>query len=124
MPDRPMHTVPGLFDRLTALYADGMRASVEGRLHDAIALFSEAIQLDDQFRQGNVTLYAQRAFAYQRLGDNMGAIRDYGRAIEIDPQYGVAYANRGRAYRQAVFAQLTPAQQATFDRETARQREQ
>jgi tetratricopeptide (TPR) repeat protein len=85
MPDRPMHTVPGLFDRLTALYADGMRASIEGRLHDAIALLSEAIQLDDQFRQGDVTLYAQRAFAYQRLGDNVGAIRDYGRAIEMEP---------------------------------------
>lgn len=84
MPDRPMHTVPGLFDRLTALYADGMRASIEGRLHDAIALFSEALQLDDEFRQANVTLYAQRAFVHQRLGDSVAAIRDYGRAIEME----------------------------------------
>src|SRR5437588_7038 len=38
MSDRPMHTVPGLFERLTALYADGERAIEEGRLHDAEAI--------------------------------------------------------------------------------------
>jgi len=80
-----MHTVPGLFDRLTALYADGERAIEEGRLHDAVMLFSEGIELDDQFRNKYVTMYAQRAFARQRMGDNMGAIPDYGRAIEMEP---------------------------------------
>jgi tetratricopeptide (TPR) repeat protein len=85
MPDRPMHTVPGLFDRLTALYADGVRALEDGQLQHAVARFTEGLQLDDEFCQGNVTMYAQRAFAYQRLGDSMGAIRDYGRAIEMEP---------------------------------------
>lgn len=80
-----MHTVPGLFDRLTALYADGERAIAEGRLHDAEALFTEGLGLDDEFRNKYVTMYAQRAFARQRLGDNMGAIPDYGRAIEMEP---------------------------------------
>ena len=61
MTDRPMHTVPGLFERLTAIYADGERATEAGRLHDAVALFSEGIQLDDQFRNNHVTMYAQRA---------------------------------------------------------------
>jgi tetratricopeptide (TPR) repeat protein len=85
MSDRPMFTVPGLFDRLTAIYADGTRAIEEGRLHDAVALFTEGIQLDDQFHNQYVTMYAQRAFAKQCLGDNMGAIPDYGRAIEMEP---------------------------------------
>jgi tetratricopeptide (TPR) repeat protein len=85
MSDRPMHTVPGLFDRLTALYAEGERAIEEGRLHDAVALFTEGIGLDDQFRNQYVTMYAQRAFARQRMGDNMGAIPDYGKAIEMEP---------------------------------------
>jgi tetratricopeptide (TPR) repeat protein len=85
MSDRPMHTVPGLFDRLTAIYADGERAIEEGRLHDAVALFTEGIGLDDQFRNQYVTMYAQRAFARQRMGDNMGAIPDYGKAIEMEP---------------------------------------
>ena len=67
MSDRPMHNVPGLYDRLTALYTDGVRALEDGRLLDAVAVFSEGLQLDDQFRQAHVTMYAQRAFAYQRL---------------------------------------------------------
>lgn len=85
MTDRPMHTVPGLLDRLTALYADGVRAIRDGRMHDAVARFSECIQLDDEFRHNHVTMYAQRAFAYQQLGDHVAAIRDYGRAIEMEP---------------------------------------
>ena len=80
-----MHTVPGLFERLTTLYADGERAIEEGRFQDAVALFTEGIRLDDQFRQHYVTMYAQRAFARQRIGDNMGAIPDYGKAIEMEP---------------------------------------
>jgi len=85
MTDRPMHTAPDLFERLNALYADGVHALEDGRLHDAVMVFTEALQLDDQFRQAEVTMYAQRAFAYQRLGDHVAAIRDYGRAIEMEP---------------------------------------
>jgi tetratricopeptide (TPR) repeat protein len=100
MSDRPMHTVPGLYDRLTALYADGMRALDEGRLEDAVALFTEGIGLDDQFRNEYVTMYAQRAFARQRLGDNMGAIPDYGRAIEMEPPINQAqyFFHRGMCF--------------------------
>ena len=80
-----MHTVPGLFERLTTLYADGERAIEEGRFSDAVALFTEGIRFDDQFRQHYVSMYAQRAFARQRMGDNMAAIPDYTRAIEMEP---------------------------------------
>src|SRR5262245_10752052 len=100
MSDRPMHTVPGLFERLTTLYADGERAIEEGRFQDAVALFTEGIRLDDQFRQHYVTMYAQRAFARQRLGDNMGAVPDYGRAIEMEPPINQAqyYFHRGMCF--------------------------
>ena len=37
--ERPMHTVPGLFERLTQLYAEGAQAVGEGRFADAVALF-------------------------------------------------------------------------------------
>ena len=95
-----MHTVPGLFDRLTAIYAEGERAIKEGRLHDAVTLFTEGIQLDDQFRNQYVTMYAQRAFARQRMGDNMGAIPDYGKAIEMEPPPNQAqyYFHRGMCF--------------------------
>lgn len=95
-----MHTVPGMYERLTGIYAAGMRAIDEGRLHDADALFTEGIQLDDQFRHEYVTMYAQRAFARQRLGNNMGAIPDYGKAIEMEPPLNQAqyYLHRGMCF--------------------------
>ena len=73
-----MHTVPGLFERLSALYAEGERALHEGRLEDAVARFTEGLGLDDEFRNQYVTMYAQRAFARQRLGDHMGCCHHLG----------------------------------------------
>jgi tetratricopeptide (TPR) repeat protein len=95
-----MHMVPGLYEQLQTLYADGKRAIDEGRMHDAVALFSHGLQLDDQFRHEHVTMYAQRAFARQQLGDNMGAIPDYGRAIEMEPPINQAqyYFHRGMCF--------------------------
>jgi tetratricopeptide (TPR) repeat protein len=103
MADRPMHTVPGLFDKLQQLYAEGERAVEEGRFEDAIALFTEGIGLDDHFRQRYVTMYAQRAFARQRLGDAEGAIPDYTQAIEMEPEINQAqyYFHRGLCHAQA-----------------------
>lgn len=101
MSDRPMHTVPGLMDRLIALYANGETAINEGRFQDAIAIFSEGIGLDDHFRQRYVTMYAQRAFAKQRLGDLAGAIPDYTKAIELErPETNQAqyYFHRGMCW--------------------------
>lgn len=80
-----MHTVPGLFDRLSALYAEGEAAVDQGRLEDAVRIFTEGIGLDDHFRQRYVTMYALRAFAKQRMNDLAGAIPDYTRAIEMEP---------------------------------------
>jgi tetratricopeptide (TPR) repeat protein len=80
-----MHTQPGLFARLTDLYAEGERAIREGRLADAVARFTEGISLDDHFRQRYVTMYAQRAFALQRSGDHEAALADYAKAIEMEP---------------------------------------
>lgn len=102
MSDRPMHTVPGLFDRLSQIYAAGEQALNEQRFADAVALFSEGIGLDDHFRQRYVTMYAQRAFARQRLGDAMGAIPDYTRAIEMEPPTNQAqyHFHRGMCFEQ------------------------
>jgi tetratricopeptide (TPR) repeat protein len=90
MADRPMHTVPGLFARLQQLYADGEAAIAEDRLDDAEAIFSEGLALDDHFRQRYVTMYAQRGFVRQRKGDAAGALEDYARAIEMEPEINQA----------------------------------
>jgi tetratricopeptide (TPR) repeat protein len=39
--------------------------------------------------------YSCRATARDIKGELDGAVADYTKAIEIDPQYGEAYANRG-----------------------------
>lgn len=106
MSDRPMHTVPGLFDRLAALYAAGEQAVAEGRLDDADAGFTEAIGLDDHFRQRWITLYAQRAFVRHRQGRLDEAIADYTAALAMNEpaphqaqyrfQRGMAHGALGR----------------------------
>ncbi len=85
MSDRPMHTVPGLFDRLAQIYAAGEAAMNENRLAEAEQLFTEGLGLDDHFRQRYVTMYAQRGFVRQRMGNHAGALDDLGRAIAMEP---------------------------------------
>lgn len=100
MSDRPMHTVPGLFDKLVSLYAEGERAVAEGRLPDADAAFTEVIELDDHFRQRYVTAYAQRAFVRHRMGRLEEAVADYGSALESgEPELNCAqyHFQRGMA---------------------------
>jgi tetratricopeptide (TPR) repeat protein len=38
-----------------------------------------------------------RGYAKKRLGDKKGAIADYTKAIELNPQYADAYYSRGNA---------------------------
>jgi hypothetical protein len=112
MTDRPMHTVPGLFDRLTYLYGEGERAVEQGRFEDAVSIFSEGISLDDEFRQRYVTMYAQRAFARQRLGDHQGAIPDYSKAMQMEPP---AHHAQYHFHRGMCFAELQDYEQAVAE---------
>ncbi len=90
MSDRPMHTVPGAFEKLTALYAEGEALVDNGQFEEAIAKFGEGIAIDDHFRQRYITMYAQRGFAHQRLGNFEPAIADYTKAIEMEPEINQA----------------------------------
>lgn len=84
MTERPMHTVPGAMAELQRLYAEGDAAIAAGRLQDAVEAFTRGIAIDDHFRQRYVTMYAQRAFALQRLGRHREAFEDYARAIALN----------------------------------------
>ena len=46
---------------------------------------------------GNDVTYYARALAKKSLGDHQGAIEDYGKVIEIDPNNVAAYYSRGLA---------------------------
>lgn len=78
-----MHTVPGAFQKLQKLYAEGEAAIEAGDLETAVERFTEGLAIDDHFRQRYVTMYAQRAFALQKLGRLKEAIADYTKAIEL-----------------------------------------
>ena len=100
MSDRPMHTVPGLYQKLEQIYAEGERLINEGQLQAAVEKFSEGLALDDHFRQRYVTMYAQRGFAHQRLGNVTEAVEDYSRAIEMEPPINQAqyHFHRGMCF--------------------------
>ncbi len=78
-----MHSIPGAFQKLQKLYAEGEEALAAGELDQAVEKFSEGLAIDDHFRQRYVTMYAQRAFALQKLGRLEEAIADYTRALEL-----------------------------------------
>lgn len=100
MSDRPMHSQPGAFEALQRVYAEGELLAQQGDFEGAVAKFSEGLAIDDHFRQRYVTMYAQRAFALQRIGRLQEAIADYGRAIEMEPDINRAqyFFHRGMCW--------------------------
>lgn len=92
-----MHTVPGAFEALVKLYAEGERLLEIAAFADAERTFSDGLAIDDHFRQRYVTMYAQRAFARQHLGHFADAAEDYGRALSMEPplHHGQYHLQRG-----------------------------
>lgn len=99
MTDTPMHTVPGALDKLQQIYAEGEAMIQANDLEGAVKKFSEGIAIDDQFRQRYITMYAQRAYAHQTLGNTKEAIADYTKAIELE----TPPENRAQYYFQRGF---------------------
>src|SRR6185503_10386058 len=52
----------------------------------AIADYTRAVELDRQF----ALAFLNRGLAYERLGDNVAAAKDYGQALAIDPTNNAA----------------------------------
>ncbi len=81
-------------------YNQGLEALNQGRLDEAVNLFSKAIEIDpvDHYAYNN------RGVVFKRKGEYENAIRDYTRALEIKPDYLAAKVNRGIArYRKGDF---------------------
>lgn len=79
-----MHNIPGAFQKLQTLYAEGEAQIAAGDLEAAVRTFTEGIAIDDHFRQRYITMYAHRAFALQKLGRLDEAVADYTKAIELE----------------------------------------
>jgi tetratricopeptide (TPR) repeat protein len=71
-----------------------------GRTSEAVPEYDKAIELATNAPAGEgqrrllANAYNQRSIARGRLDDDAGAAADLDKAIELDPEYGPAYANR------------------------------
>ncbi len=68
-----------------------------GYWQNSITLFNHTLKVTDN----NYLIYNNRGNEYHVLGNYRQAIEDYGRAIEIKPDYAEAYYNRGIAYAKS-----------------------
>jgi tetratricopeptide (TPR) repeat protein len=76
---------------------DGATADIVGDYDAAIAHFTKAIALGHGAKELSQS-YNARCIAYRHKGAYDEAIADCNRAIEIDPNYALAYADRGEAF--------------------------
>lgn len=74
---------------------DGARAYEENRFDRAAELFTKAIALNPQ----NANAYYNRGNAYAQLGHYAEALRDYDRALQINPSLDAAKINRDTVSR-------------------------
>ena len=79
-----------------ALKEEGNNAYREGRLHDALQLFSDAIDLDSM----NSTIYCNRSMCKAALLDWKGSVSDARNAITLSPKYSKAHYRLIKAYLQ------------------------
>lgn len=69
----------------------GLELHNEGKPHEAIAMYDEAIKLNPEF----LMAYNNRGVAKTDIYDYEGAFEDYSKAISINPKFAMAYSNRG-----------------------------
>ncbi|XP_061456677.1 small glutamine-rich tetratricopeptide repeat-containing protein alpha isoform X2 [Rhineura floridana] len=75
------------------LKAEGNEQMKAENFESAITYYGKAIELNPS----NAVYYCNRAAAYSKLGNYIGAVRDCERAINIDPKYSKAYGRMGLA---------------------------
>jgi len=91
---RAREATPEQKEKAETLKNEGNIAVREERLHDAVAKYSQAIEMDGN----NAAYYSNRAAAYTKLGNYTGAVDDAQRALQIDPAYTKAYSRLALAY--------------------------
>ena len=82
--------------RLVADYKKGgNEAFQEGRMEEAIAMFSMGIELDEK----NHILYSNRSGAYCKMGKFERALDDANEVIEINPDWAKGYSRKAAAFQ-------------------------
>ncbi|MDJ0626238.1 MAG: tetratricopeptide repeat protein [Candidatus Caenarcaniphilales bacterium] len=75
-----------------SFFNQGIDKFNERNFNEAISFFSQAIEINPQYANA----YLSRGIAYRKLQNNLAAIEDYSKAIELEPSAS-AYLNRGVA---------------------------
>ncbi|HVZ04494.1 MAG TPA: tetratricopeptide repeat protein [Hyphomicrobium sp.] len=73
----------------------GAAELVRGDVRKAVADYTEALRDTGLANDRRATILNDRAVANARLGQTKQALEDYNRAVELFPEYPVAYNNRG-----------------------------
>ena len=76
-------------------YNQGMNYLVKEQFDQALASFSNAIQVNEKFAEG----YIKRGDVWYLKGDNEMAINDYNTAIALKPDCSESYLGRSLAYK-------------------------
>lgn len=79
---------------------EGNRLFKEGKLDEALNLYTEALEVDKFNVQTNAKLYYNRATVFSKLGKLAEAIDDCAKAIQLDKNYQKPYLRRANAYME------------------------
>jgi tetratricopeptide (TPR) repeat protein len=77
------------------LIIEGREAELEGRRDAALTAYSAATRAGDLTNPQKAYAYARMGSLRGYLGENIKAINDYSKAIELDPKLGRAFSLRG-----------------------------
>lgn len=89
----PMHDIPGAFEKLQNLYFKGNDLMNQGKYAEAAEVYTEGINIDDNFRYQYVTQYAMRATCYCNTGKYKESIQDYEKALSMEPNVANRHAD-------------------------------
>ncbi|MDB9529806.1 tetratricopeptide repeat protein [Oscillatoria sp. CS-180] len=92
-PTTPMLSSSAELQEADVLYRQGILQYEKGNLEAAIALYTDALELNPESAQA----YAARAGAWGKLEEYEAAIEDYSSAIRLDEELAAAYGGRGLA---------------------------
>ncbi|CAH1776309.1 unnamed protein product [Owenia fusiformis] len=95
MGDENLEVTDEMMEQSAAKRGEAMEAVSDGRLEDAIGLFTEAIKLNPH----SGLLYAKRASVFIRLQKPNAAIRDCDKAILLNPDSAPPHKWKGKANR-------------------------
>ena len=89
-----------------------------GKFEEAIEKYTELLNFDPENKKFNSVILANRSLAYQKLNNNMEALKDINQSIALNDNYTKAYFIRGN-----IFMNLKMYDEAWYDFQKVKDRE-